>query len=103
MKVGKLGSFENVVVKDVPVGPATSDDARAWAIAMLVGRVELAGDYVPLDGLTSEWAGIAGVAPLAGRAGDAPNPEGLEEVGGKPIAPRTQWLLAAPADLSLET
>lgn len=101
--VGRVGSFEDVVVKDVPVGPANDDEARAWATAMVIGRVEHADNWVTPKGWASEWEDVVAAPPLASRAGDAPNAIKLTEVAGKALGRRTRWLLAAPTDLSLES
>lgn len=103
VKVGQLGSYEDVVARDVPVGPASDSDARDWATAMMVGRVELTGGYVTPSGWHSEWEDVVGEPPLLSRTGDAPDPVELVDVAGKPLAQRTRWLLAAPADLSMES
>lgn len=101
VRVGRFGSFDGAVVQDVPVGPATNDDARMWATAILVARVEAAGAYVPPDRWRTEWAAALEDTPLAGRAGDAPDAASLEEVNQKPVSTRTRWLLAAGADLGM--
>ena len=40
-----FGSFSDVVVDGVPVGPASNADAREWATAIAVGRIEAAEGY----------------------------------------------------------
>ena len=101
-QVRDFGSFDEVVVRDIPVGPATKDDARIWATAILVARSEAGDGYMASDDWRSEWAAAIEDTPLAAWAGDAPDPVGLSEVNGRPLAPRTRWLLAAGADLSME-
>lgn len=101
-EVRDFGSFDKVVVRDIPVGPATKDDARIWATAILVARSEAGDGYMTPDDWRSEWAAAIEDTPLAKWAGDAPDPAGLSEVNGRPLATRTRWLLAAGADLSME-
>ena len=101
-EVGDFGSFDKVVVRDIPVGPATKDDARVWATAILVARSEAGDGYMTPDDWRSEWAAAIEDTPLAKWAGDAPDPAGLSEVNGQPLAARTRWLLAAGADLAME-
>ncbi len=102
VKVGRYGTFDEVVVHDVPVGPGTDADARTWATAMLVGRVEAAGRYLSPSEFAGEWADVVGSPPLAGRGIDAPEPSSLREVNGKAVPARTRWLVTAPADLLVE-
>ena len=101
-QVRDFGSFDEVVVRDIPVGPATKDDARIWATAILVARSEAGDGYITPDDWRSGWAAAIEDTPLAQWAGDAPDPVQLSEVNGRPLATRTRWLLAAGADLSME-
>ena len=98
-----FGSFDEVEVRDVPVGPKTKDEARIWATAILVARAEAGDRYMAPGDWRSEWVAAIEDTPLAEWAGDdAPDPVGLSEVGGRPLAARTRWLLTAGADLSME-
>ncbi len=101
-EVRDFGSFDDVVVRDIPVGPATKGDARRWAVAILVARSEAGDGYMTPHSWRSGWAAAIEDTPLAQWAGDAPNPTGIFEVNGRPIATRTKWLLAAGTDLSME-
>ena len=101
-QVKNFGSFDEVEVRDVPVGPATKDDARTWATAILVARAEAGDGYMAPRDWRSEWVAVIEDTPLAEWAGDAPDPLRLSEVGGRPLAARTRWLLTASADLSME-
>ena len=101
-QVRGFGSFDEVVVRDIPVGPATKKDARIWATAILVARSEAGDGYMAPDAWRSGWAAAIEDTPFAGRAGDAPDPARLSEVNSRPLATRTRWLLAAGADLSME-
>ena len=101
-QVRKFGSFDEVVVRDVPVGPATKGDARTWATAILVAQVEFENKYLAPDTYQSDWSNIIEGTPLSEWAGDAPDPVALSEVNGCPLANRTRWLLAAGTDLEME-
>lgn len=101
-QVKKFGSFDEVEVRDVPVGPETKDDARIWATAILVARAEAGDGYMAPGDWRSKWAATIEDTPLAKCAGNAPDPVGLSEVDGRPLAARTRWLLTAGADLSME-
>lgn len=102
VQVGQFGTYENVVVRDVPVGPKTDADAAMWATAILVARAEAVGAYVAPAGWEREWRAATDGTPLAGRAGTAPDPRAVESVNGSSVAPRTRWLLSAGADLGLD-
>ena len=100
--VRKFGSFDEVEVRDVPVGPATKDDARTWAKAILVAQAKAENKYIVPDIYPSDWSNIVNGTPLEELAGDAPDPVALSEVNGRPLADRMRWLLAAGTDLEVE-
>ena len=100
-QVRKFGSFDEAVVRDVPVGPATRGDARTWAKAILVAQVEAEDKYIVPDTYQSDWSNIVDGTPLEEWAGDAPDPVALSEVNGRRLAARTKWLLAAGTDLEM--
>ena len=100
-QVRDFGSFDKVEIRDIPVGPATKDDARTWATAILVAQAEAENIYMAPDTYQSEWSNIIEGTPLAEWAGDAPNPVAVSEVHDRPLAARTRWLLAAGTDLEM--
>lgn len=100
--VKSFGSFDEVVVRDVPVGPATKDDARTWATAILVAQAEAEDKYIVPDTYQADWSNIIDDTPLEEWAGDAPDPVALSEVNGCSLADRMRWLLAAGAELEME-
>lgn len=101
-QVKSFGLFDEVVVRDVPVGPAKKGDARTWAIAILVAQTEADNKYLAPDNYQSDWSNIIENTPLEEWAGDAPDPVALSKVNGRPLANRTRWLLAAGTDLEME-
>ncbi len=102
-QVRNFGPFDEIVVRDVPVSPATKDDARTWATAILVARSEADDSYIVPDGWRAEWSNVIENTPLAEWAGDAPDLVALSEVNGRSLAARTRWLLAAGTDLEMGT
>ena len=100
-RVRKFGSFDEVAVRAVPVGPATKDDARTWATAILVAQAEAEDIYRAPDNYQSDWSNVIENTPLAEWAGDAPDPVALSEVNGRSLAARTRWLLTAGTDLEM--
>jgi hypothetical protein len=101
VSIGKFGEFHDVGVHDVPVGPATDDDARTWATAIVVARTEAAGAYVAPEKWRSDWADAVVGTPLAGRAGSAPDPVRLVMTEGQRLPARTKWLMVAGVDLAM--
>lgn len=102
VRIGAFGRFDDVTVSGVPVGPATKDEARRWALAIHIGRVEAADAYVtPADG-RSGWEAAINDTPLALMAGRAPEPTDVHTVNARPLATRTRWLLVAATDLEME-
>lgn len=101
VNAGPFGTWEDTVVRDVPVGPRTDEDARTWATAILVARAEAVDAYLSPDGWNEEWTNAVSGTPLEGKAGEPPEPAALREVNGEPIAQRTRWLLTACAEIGL--
>jgi hypothetical protein len=103
VKAGEFGTFSEVVVEGVPVGPSSAAEARQWALSLAIARVEAADAYCSRDAWTKEWAEIVQGTPLEPDAGTAPAPDAVTTVpSGKPLSPRTRWLLNAPSDLAME-
>ena len=102
VEVRRFGTFDRITVEDVPVGPATKEDARIWATAILVARSEADDAYVAPGDWRSGWSSAIEGTPLAEWAGEAPDPATLSEGNGRPLSVRTRWLLAAGADLEME-
>lgn len=100
-QVRDFGSFDKVEARYIPVGPATKDDARTWATAILVAQAEAENKYMAPETYQSEWSDIIEDTPLAEWAGDAPDLVSLSEVNGQPVTARTRWLLAAGTDLEM--
>lgn len=102
LKVGRFGNYDDVTVTDVPVGPDTRDDARIWAHAIVLAQVEASGAYIPPGDWQAIWSNATVDTPLAGLAGDIPDPTAIEHVNGKPIPARTRWLMAAGVHLEID-
>ena len=100
-QVRDFGSFDKVEVRDIPVGPATKNDARTWATAILVAQAEAENIYMAPDTYRSGWSNIIEGTVLAEWAGDAPDPVAVSKGHDRPLAARTRWLLAAGTDLEM--
>lgn len=101
-KVGRFGSYEEVSVSDIPVGPATDGDARIWATALLISRLEADDNYVSQEAWRAGWSDTIKGTPLAGGAGSAPDPLTIDSVHKKSLSARTRWLLSAASDIGME-
>ena len=99
VRAGRFGDVQRAVVRDVPVGPATEKDARLWATAIALARVEAEDAYTAPDGWRHVWMDSTRKTPLEEWAGDAPDPAALSQEHGRLPTARTKWLLAAAADL----
>jgi hypothetical protein len=97
--LGKLGSFSEVLVEDVPVGPGNAGDARQWALGLLSARIGAADAYVTREGLAREWQSVVQGTPLEPHLGGAVDPT-PQEAAGKTASARARWLLLAAADLT---
>jgi hypothetical protein len=102
VKAGEFGTFSDVVVEGVPVGPSGAAEARQWALSLGIARVAAADAYCSRNAWTKEWAEVVHGTPLEPDAGKAPAPDEVTGPGGKPLPPRTRWLLNAPSDLAME-
>ena len=100
--VAEYGTYVDVTVEGVPVGPATDADARAWASAIVVARAEAEGVFATTDKWRSAWDTATAGTPLAGRAGAAPDPRTLDAIGGRKIGSRTRWLIGTTSDIGME-
>jgi hypothetical protein len=99
VSLGKLGSFSDVRVEDIPVGPGNAGEARQWGLALLSGRISAADAYVTRDGLMREWQSVIRGTPLEPHLSGAVAPTS-EEAAGKTASARARWLLRAAADLT---
>lgn len=102
VKAGARGTFESAKVEGVPVGPPGAPEARAWALALACARAQTADAFVAASAWKREWEQIVAGTPLQVGAGAAPTPLDALEQAPAPVSSRLRWLLAAPADLSLE-
>jgi hypothetical protein len=97
-----LGAFARVLARDVPLGPATANDARRWAQARLEHRIESMPAYRTRQEVRSLWASLVDQTPLEAEAPPIPTQaELLERLAAIP-SQRGFWSVAAPVDLAPE-
>ncbi len=98
---GQRGTYENISVEDIPVGPSGPTEATEWATALAIARIKAADAYVAPKSWTANWnAWIAGT-PLQASAGAAPDVSTLLDRQ-PPLPSRLRWLFAAGTDLGME-
>ncbi|MDW8363124.1 MAG: hypothetical protein RMK74_12045 [Myxococcales bacterium] len=102
VKVGRYGTFDEVVVEDVPVGPSDPTEARSWALDIAIGRIAAAGVYCSEAMWQKHWNASVHGTPLEVGAGSPPSVDEVIRSWPGAVSPRTRWLLAAPADLGME-
>ncbi len=92
------GTYAGVELQDVPIGPASADDAQRWARALLDRRLRAARPHLPRAELRRMFASVVEGTPLQPFAPRLPDHEALlREVRAEPSL---FWRLAAPVDLS---
>jgi hypothetical protein len=99
---GEGGTFVDVEVEGVPVGPNSTAEAQRWALDLVLARVEAAGTFCTTEEWRSHWTAAIGGTPLEARASQCPDPDASTRPDGRPLRPRTRWLLSAARDLAVE-
>lgn len=90
--------YENVRIEDVPVGPATPDDARRWMLWRLRRRLSEPG-YRSVDALKAEYVAVTEGTPLEAMTA-APEPEEILKEARNERS--VFWRVAAGLDLTCE-
>lgn len=98
---GQRGTYENVSVEDVPVGPSGPTEAAEWATALALARAKAADAYVAPKSWAQNWDTMLAGTPLQSGAGAAPSVSTLLDQQ-PPLPSRLRWLLAAGTDLGME-
>jgi hypothetical protein len=92
------GVYENVTLEDVPVGPASAQDAQRWAMARFDRHLSAKPGYRSLAEVREQFAQLTEDTPLETFAPTLPSHDDLLTQAGKD--PERFWSLAAPVDLS---
>lgn len=92
------GSYEDVTLEDVPVGPATAQDAQRWAMARFDRHLATKPGYRSRAEVRAQFAQLTEGTPLEPFSPTLPSHDDLLAQAGKD--PERFWSLAAPVDLS---
>jgi len=97
-EVSGRGRWTNVTLEDVPIGPATPQDATRWAAARLDRRLRAPTQYRTRDQVRGLYAELTEATPLEALRPVLPPHEGLLKQYA--AEPDLFWSLAAPVDLA---
>lgn len=92
------GVYENVTLEDVPVGPASAQDAQRWAMARFDRHLSAKPGYRSRAEVREQFAQLTEDTPLEAFAPTLPAHDDLLTQASKD--PERFWSLAAPVDLS---
>jgi hypothetical protein len=92
------GVYENVTLEDVPVGPASAQDAQRWAMARFDRHLSTKPGYRSRADVREQFAQLTEGTPLETFEPTLPSHDDLLSQAGKD--PERFWSLAAPVDLS---
>lgn len=92
------GAYENVTLEDVPVGPASAQDAQRWAMARFDRRLSAKPGYRSRAEVREQFAQLTEDTPLEAFAPTLPSHDDLLSQASRD--PERFWSLAAPVDLS---
>lgn len=98
VEVPGRGLWKDVTLDDVPIEPATPDDAAQWANARLARRLEGTPAYRTRDAVRALFANLTEGTPLAAHRPTPPNHDTL--LAQYRERPEVFWSLAAPVDLT---
>lgn len=92
------GAYENVTLEEVPVGPASAQDAQRWAMARFDRHLAAKPGYRSRAEVREQFAQLTEDTPLEAFAPTLPSHDDLLAQAAK--VPERFWSLAAPVDLS---
>jgi hypothetical protein len=98
VEVPGKGGYENVSLEDVPVGPASPQDAQRWAMARFDRLLSARPGYQSRAEVREQFAELTEDTPLETFTPTLPSHDDLLAQAGKD--PERFWSLAAPVDLA---
>lgn len=98
VEVPGRGVFEDVSLEDVPIGPASAQDAQRWAMARFDRRLSTRPGYRSRAAVREEFALLTEGTPLEAFLPTLPPHDELLAQASR--APERYWSLAAPVDLA---
>lgn len=98
VEVHGRGRWKGVTLDDVPIAPATADDAARWAEARLDRRLRAEPRYRTRDAVRGLFTELTEATPLAALRPALPPHDAM--LARYAEAPEVFWSLAAPVDLA---
>ncbi len=98
LEVAGFGFFATASVEDVPLGPATGQDAQRWALSRLTGTLAEGKRFHSREDVRRLWAELVEETPLERFDPELPSHEQLLAAARRNLP--AYWSLAAPVDLS---
>jgi hypothetical protein len=92
------GTYENVTLEGVPIGPASAKDAQSWALARFDHHISKNPGYRSRTEIREQFAQLTEDTPLEAFSPTLPSHEDLLTQASKD--PERFWSLAAPVDLA---
>lgn len=99
-EIHDFGVFYDVRLEDVPLRPATADDAQAWAMARFNRRIDKKPSYRSRADVRQIFARVVEETPLERFSPTLPSHEELLAEAGRAGNLDRFWSLAAPVDLA---
>jgi hypothetical protein len=99
VEVPGMGTYEGVVLENVPLAPLQKADAQQWAMARLKRHLDQRPQYRGRAALRDLFVGLVEDTPLADFSPTLPTHDDLP--GALDADPVQRWLLRAPVDLAL--
>ncbi|MBM4343931.1 MAG: hypothetical protein FJ100_11235 [Deltaproteobacteria bacterium] len=98
VEVPGKGTYQDVTLTDLPIGPASAQDAQRWALARFDRHLAANPGYRSRAAVRAQFAQLTEDTPLEAFAPTLPSHDDLLAQACKD--PQRLWSLAAPVDLS---
>lgn len=98
VEVPGKGTYDNITLEDVPVGPSSAQDAQRWAMARFDRHLSMKPGYRSRAAVREQFAQLTEDTPLERFAPTLPTHDEL--LAWSTRDPDRFWSLAAPVDLS---
>ena len=100
VQISGKGSYDNVTIEDVPVGPRSKEDAQTWALDRLSRHLRKDPQYRTRTDLFSVFVDVVEGTPLEAERPLLPSHRAFESSEKLRADPAQYWALVAPVDLA---